>query len=382
MPKLSVITASYMQEKYLAEAIDSVIYALDMCFPDYEIIIRDDASTDGTWAIAEEYAARYPEKIRAFRNEVNLGVADTAALMVNDAAGDYLIIHDHDDVLLPFDVKSVLDFMDDHPEFSCSYGRKMVFDEHKGSHNSSLGGIYSDFKMIFQPPLNNNALIMRRSAVLAVGNFQNTPQGRISGAADIFLWLRLRLHGPVLYDKSFRVLHRSHPRQVTRRDNQLAVYKKDYLFFLDYVAALNPELYESILSHSSFKLERKDLHLALMLIGGLIRQSTDPNLISFYLNYARQIAPDDPHIALDIAEFLFRAESFREATQAFTDTYLKFDDSYVRMQSLHGLIKCYPKLEISTASLDWAVARENSIFFHFTPEQEHVLNNIKKYDAP
>ena len=379
MPKLSVITASYMQEKYLTEAVDSVIYALDMSFPDYEIIIRDDASTDGTWAIIEEYAARYPEKIHASRNETNLGVADTAALMVNDSSGDYIIIHDHDDVLLPFNVKGVLDFMDANPEYSCSYGRKMVFDEVKGSHNSSLGGIYSDFKMIFQPPLNNNALIMRRSAVLAVGNFQNTPQGRISGAADIFLWLRLRLHGPVLYDNPFRVLHRSHPQQVTRRDNQLEVYKKDYAFFLEYVAAIQPDIYESITSHDNFKLESANLHIALMILGGMIRRSTNASQVSFYLNYAKQIAPNDPHIALDIAEFLFRTQNINEACQAFTDIYLKFDDSYVRMQSLHGLIKCYTELKIDQSALEWAVARENTRFFYFTPEQNQVLNNIKKY---
>ena len=94
MTKLSVLMACYRQEKYVAEAIDSVLNNINYDWADAELILWDDASPDGTWGILEDYARRYPDIIRLHRSEENMGVAATAAAMVNAASGRYIMMFD------------------------------------------------------------------------------------------------------------------------------------------------------------------------------------------------------------------------------------------------------------------------------------------------
>lgn len=71
MIKISVFIVSYNQEKYIAQAIESV---LKQSVKPYEIIISDDCSIDNTWNIIKQYQSQYPDLIKAFRNDPNLGV--------------------------------------------------------------------------------------------------------------------------------------------------------------------------------------------------------------------------------------------------------------------------------------------------------------------
>ncbi|MDD1605895.1 MAG: glycosyltransferase, partial [Methylococcaceae bacterium] len=64
MPKISVILTSFNHEKYIQEAIDSV---LNQTFTDFELIIWDDASTDNSWDLINQYS---DPRIKAFRNDV------------------------------------------------------------------------------------------------------------------------------------------------------------------------------------------------------------------------------------------------------------------------------------------------------------------------
>ena len=68
--KVSVVVTTYNHERYIAQALDSVL-AQETRFP-YEILITEDCSTDGTRAIVTEYAARYPDRIRLCLSERNL----------------------------------------------------------------------------------------------------------------------------------------------------------------------------------------------------------------------------------------------------------------------------------------------------------------------
>ena len=71
MIKISVFIVTYNQEAYVEQAIDSV---LQQSVKPYEIVISDDCSKDGTWNIIQNYQAQYPEIIKAYRNEPNVGI--------------------------------------------------------------------------------------------------------------------------------------------------------------------------------------------------------------------------------------------------------------------------------------------------------------------
>ena len=70
-PKISVATITYNQEKLIGRALDSIIKQGRYL---HEIIVADDCSTDGTWQVVCEYCRKYPNIIKAFRHERNVGI--------------------------------------------------------------------------------------------------------------------------------------------------------------------------------------------------------------------------------------------------------------------------------------------------------------------
>lgn len=91
--KVSVIIPVYNTENYIRECLDSL---LKQTLEEIEVIAVDDGSTDHTWDILQEYAEKYPEKIRAFHKE-NGGQASARNLALNHVRGEYLGFVDSDD---------------------------------------------------------------------------------------------------------------------------------------------------------------------------------------------------------------------------------------------------------------------------------------------
>jgi len=87
--KISVIIPSYNYGHFLIEAIESVLN--QTILPD-EIIIADDCSTDNTGEISEIYSTKYPDLIKYFRNEKNLGIVDNFNKAVSLSIGEYICI--------------------------------------------------------------------------------------------------------------------------------------------------------------------------------------------------------------------------------------------------------------------------------------------------
>lgn len=97
-PLVSILCTVYNKEPWLVQTIESFL-AQKTDFP-VEILLIDDASTDGSKSIIEDYQARYPERIRAFYNEENLGIAKTWVAICQEARGFYIARCDGDDFWL------------------------------------------------------------------------------------------------------------------------------------------------------------------------------------------------------------------------------------------------------------------------------------------
>jgi glycosyltransferase involved in cell wall biosynthesis len=96
-PTVSIGVPVYNGERYLRTALQSV---LDSTFQDWEVIISDNASTDGTMAIIEEFMARDP-RIRLNRNATNIGALPNFNLVADAARGTYFKWLAYDVVLDP-----------------------------------------------------------------------------------------------------------------------------------------------------------------------------------------------------------------------------------------------------------------------------------------
>ncbi len=96
--KVTIGITCYNAVATLVQAIES---ALTQNYPDFEVVVVDDVSSDKSWTIIQEMAQKYPRKIRIFRNETNLGVAGTRNRIIAEAQGNFLVFFDDDDVSLP-----------------------------------------------------------------------------------------------------------------------------------------------------------------------------------------------------------------------------------------------------------------------------------------
>ena len=100
MPKISVLIPMYNRKHYIEDCVNS---ALNQTFQDYEILIRDDGSTDGSAEFVEKiYSKEIAEgKIKLFRNEKNCGEYVTTNRLITYANGKYIMILHSDDIYLP-----------------------------------------------------------------------------------------------------------------------------------------------------------------------------------------------------------------------------------------------------------------------------------------
>lgn len=115
MPLVSIICTVYNKEPWLVQTIESFL-AQETDFP-VEILLIDDASTDGSKSIIEEYHARYPDRIRAFYNQENLGIAKTWVSVCQEACGFYIARCDGDDFWLnPHKLQKQVAFLKENPQ--------------------------------------------------------------------------------------------------------------------------------------------------------------------------------------------------------------------------------------------------------------------------
>ena len=108
-PRVSVIVPAYNHERYVGEAIDSV---LEQSFGDFELIVVDDGSTDGTWQVVESYG---DPRLRAFAHD-NCGTARTLNRGIELARGEFVSILNSDDRYRPERLARFVSLMEDKPD--------------------------------------------------------------------------------------------------------------------------------------------------------------------------------------------------------------------------------------------------------------------------
>lgn len=119
-PVVSAIIIAYNHERYIGCALDSVLMQ-ETSFP-YEIIISEDCSTDSTLDVIKDYMARYPDRIRLIRSEVNLHNNDVATRALRMARGRYVTVLDGDDYWVSANkLQAQFDFMEAHPDSAITY---------------------------------------------------------------------------------------------------------------------------------------------------------------------------------------------------------------------------------------------------------------------
>ena len=121
-PKVTVLIITYNHRAHISQAIESALNQKTTF--DFEIVIGDDCSTDGTREIVAGYHTKHPEKVRVLLHEKNLGQLGKLNFIQSLAAsrGKYVALLEGDDYWIsPDKLQKQADFLDDHPECCTCY---------------------------------------------------------------------------------------------------------------------------------------------------------------------------------------------------------------------------------------------------------------------
>jgi glycosyltransferase involved in cell wall biosynthesis len=171
---MSICVLSYNNARYLPETLDS---ALAQTYPNVEIIVVDDGSTDESLSIARDYETRFPDRVKVFthENNKNRGISQTINLATDSSTGSYWSVLGSDDILHKDKVEKQIAFLESHPElgFVYCYVDCIDFEGKKipGRFGKDITSETEPLKtMILENYIPAMSIVARREAVSRVGD--------------------------------------------------------------------------------------------------------------------------------------------------------------------------------------------------------------------
>ena len=211
MPKVSVIIPTYNRARIVGEAIDSV---LSQGYDDFELIVVDDGSTDGT----EELVASYLPRLTYLYQE-HQGVSAARNRGIASARGEYISFLDSDDLWLRDKLSSQVCFMESHPECLICYTdeiwiRKGVRVNPMKKHRKYSGMIFEQcLPLCIVSP---SSVLIARTLLDEVGIFDET----LEVCEDYDLWLRIAARYPIHFIETPLIVKRGgHEDQLSKKLN-------------------------------------------------------------------------------------------------------------------------------------------------------------------
>lgn len=204
-PAVSVVMSVYNGERWLREAVDSI---LNQTLRDLEFIIINDGSKDGTLEILKGYT---DPRIRLVSRE-NRGLISSLNEGIDLARAEYVARMDCDDVSMPERLALEARYLDEHPEVSLVFARtRMAAPDHEYTTNPQFTDSTLPPILLEDNIFAHGSVMYRKSAVVAAGKYSHD----FPSAEDRALWLQLAWSG-----HKFRVIdqplyyYRIHPSQV------------------------------------------------------------------------------------------------------------------------------------------------------------------------
>lgn len=184
MVSVSIIIPTYNRRNLIGKAIDSV---LAQSWPDYELIIVDDGSTDAT---GEYISRKYPDPRIHYYYQPNKGQNFARNLGLSKATGEFLCFLDSDDLWPDNKLEISLTAFQEHPDVDIVYGDEIIIDEQGNELGKERIKRYSGMvsaKLIVDNFVGMSAAMVRTDAVRKIGGMDE----KIKVADDYSLWLRL-----------------------------------------------------------------------------------------------------------------------------------------------------------------------------------------------
>lgn len=251
-PKVSVLMLTYNQERYIDQAIRSVMnQKTDF---DFELVIGNDASTDRTGEICETWQKKYPERIVLLNRGKNLGLQQNFLQTYALCRGLYVAICEGDDFWTALNkLQLQVDFLDKHPDYSTCFHRVINYYEDKGTKSLSNG------KQAVDTDINDLAkgnYISNVSAVFRRNLFGQLPEwfARVS-TYDYAIHLLNAQYGKIHYMPRPMAVYRQHGRAIWSEagmDKKLDIALSIRELLMDYFQPKSTTVYDALrMAHSN-----------------------------------------------------------------------------------------------------------------------------------
>jgi glycosyltransferase involved in cell wall biosynthesis len=283
-PKISVIVPIYNQAPFIRETVDSV---LGQGYPNVELVLSDDGSTDGTSDILREYASAEPDRVKLVASEENTGIAGAFNRALDAHTGDYIAWLGGDDVMLPGKLDRQMAALQSRPDaIGCCHDAD-VFDSDSGRSYGRFSEVYNGrrgvrdggVELLLDPAymMLPSTMMVRSSAVNGLRFDQ-----RIRVSNDWLFDIELFRRGSIVGLDDVLARYRRHRRNAT---SQTSDALEDALVVLALADARYPDLHRlirarriaSIFGEASRRWQAGDRRAALRYVaaaagsGGLLR---------------------------------------------------------------------------------------------------------------
>ena len=229
-PLVSVVMPFLDGIRFLPEAIDSVV---TQTYPEWELLLVDDGSTDGSSALARDYARGRPDRIRYLEHagHANRGKSTSRNLGIAEARGELLAFLDADDIFLPDKLTRQVGLLQDQADTVMVYGNTEYWvswnPDRSVLQRDRLGRLGVATGRVCQPPLLLEAwlrkpgivpcicaLLARRATAVACGGFDESIQDMYED--QVFL-AKMVLAGPVVVEPGCGERYRQHAGSTSAR---------------------------------------------------------------------------------------------------------------------------------------------------------------------
>jgi glycosyltransferase involved in cell wall biosynthesis len=206
-PVVSVLMPVYNAERYLKKSLDSICV---QTFHEFEFIIVDDGSTDGSYQVLKRYE-QLDARIRLFRNETNIGVSQSLNRGLEMATGRYIARMDADDICLPERFAKQVAYLDAQPScvavgangwFIDGEGERIGYVNAPTHHDDILAGLASGNGAALPHPV----AMFRKESMRAISGYRN----ECTTAEDVDLYFRLAKQGKLANVPDRLYLYRQH----------------------------------------------------------------------------------------------------------------------------------------------------------------------------
>lgn len=290
VPLVSVIIPFFNNALFIQESIESV---LNQSYANWELLLCDDGSTDGSTEIAYGYVKRFPRKVRYFEHtgHRNHGLAATRNLGIQHANGQYIALLDADDVWVPEKLDQQVEILELVPEAGMVFGASKFW--YSWEPNPPKSDYYSNYglkpdtlvkpfellKLVLQrkqtsPSMSN--VMLRKDLLEIVGVFEENLHETFE---DLVFLSKIYIHSPIYLSSHCWDLYRQHTgsimAKIKKKSNQKRSKDFSYLIWLEkYLAANNiqdPDVLIAI-NFAKNRLDNRNFHNKIQTLRNMARK--------------------------------------------------------------------------------------------------------------